>query len=213
MPFVPAPGTAQYTYLGTVNLQHPIANVLHVQRKNDALFSPFTPAELELSSYRVAGALLLIAQRLVSQVKYQEIRGRDLSSENGSISSIAVAHTGGVDPPMMPPNVNFLAQWRTGQAGQGSNGRSYFPGMSDGYADDSGFITAAQISLWNTTLTNFLTFLGAATDATHQGPPLDLVITHKASGSPLTRNSTKVLTGRLSALVATQRRRLPPRPG
>jgi hypothetical protein len=212
VPFSPAPGVAQLSYLGTVELVNPIANVFHVRRLNDALFEPFSAVALDQAANRMAGALLLIIDRLCNPVRYTEMRGRDLSSETGSVTSLPLAHQGGIATTMAPPNTAYLAQWRTGKAGRGANGRSFFAGVPENGVGNAGFIDAAEVNNWSNNMTAALAFLAAPTDATHAGPPLELVVLHRPKGSPLTRSADKVTIGRLSAMVATQRRRLPPRP-
>jgi hypothetical protein len=212
MAFAAAPGVAQLSYLGTVELVNPIANVFHVRRLNDALFEPFTPQQLADAANRLAGACLLILPRLCNPVRYQEMRGRDLTTENGSVSSLPLAHQGGIATTMFPPNTSYLMQWRTGKAGRGANGRSYFSGVPENGTNNAGFIDAAEVNTFAAIAANFLAFLAAPSDGTHPGVPLELTVLHGPKGSPQTRQASKVTSGRLNALIATQRRRLPPRP-
>jgi hypothetical protein len=213
MAFAAAPGVAQFSYLGSVELTNPVAIVLHVRRLNDALFEPFSAQQIKDAANRVAGAMLLFMPRLCNPVRFVEMRGRDLSLENGVVTSLPLAHQGGIATTMLPPNVAYLVQWRTGKAGRGANGRSYVPGVPENGTNNAGFVDAAEVNVWLAICQDVLAFLAAPTDATHLGAPLELSVLHGPKGSPQTRSADKVTAGRLSALVATQRRRLPPRPG
>jgi len=211
MPFVAAPGTAQFVLAGTFANSEVVVNVIHLQRKNDAAFLPWTQSELNNASLRLGVAWQRLVPLISNNVRYSEIRSRDMGSETGAVNLLSVAYQGGQSNPPIPPSNSLLIQWRTGAAGRGANGRSYLPGPVEVLTDDLGRLQENYRNDLTIAAQGVLTDLGAASTALLPGPPLDLVILHRPKGSPQTRSATPVITGRASNLIATQRRRLPQR--
>jgi hypothetical protein len=72
-----------------------------------------------------------------------------------------------------------------------------------------GLLSAARLAATDIRVANFLAYLGAPTDATHLGAPLDLVIqsTKATAGPNSTRPAYKVIAGTTRPEVGIQRRR------
>lgn len=211
MPFVPAPGTAEFVIAGKFASAETIVSVLHVQRKNDAVFSPWTQANLRDGALRLSLGWQRFLSRISTSVAWTEIRSRDLTTETGAVDLLSVALTGTSVSAPTSCNVTYLIQWRTGTAGRGANGRTYLPGCTEDKVDSVGRVLTATVGDLGTAAQGVLTDLAAATATLTPGPPLDMVILHGPKGSPQTRSATPVTIGRGSDLVGTQRRRLPRR--
>jgi hypothetical protein len=211
MAFFPAPGTAQLVLAGQYANAEQIVSVIHVQKKNDGFGSVWTQQDLRNAAMRLAVAWQRFIPVMTNLVRYQEVRSRDLSSANGAVDLFGTDIQGTAGGGAFPPSVTFLLQWRTGTAGRGANGRTYLPGMVEASADGEGKIVASSVVEYSGYAQGVVNDLGAATSAVLPGPPLDMVVLHKAKGAPATRSGTPVLVGRCSSLVATQRRRLPKR--
>ncbi len=211
MPFIASPGVAQIVLAGQYGSSEQIVSVLHVQRKNDAAFSPWSQPELRAAASRMSVAWQRFTPFISSQVAYNEIRSRDMGSETGAVDLLGTALNGGTNQEPCSPNVTYLIQWRTGTAGRGANGRTYLPGANEPQVDNMGRIVVDFRNAMTGLAQSVLADLGAPASDVLPGVPLDLVIVHKAKGVPLSRSATKVVTGRMSNLVATQRRRLPKR--
>jgi hypothetical protein len=211
MPFFATPGVAQLVIAGQFGNTETIVNVLHVQRKNDGLLDPWNAASLRQANQRLALAWQRLLPRVNSNVKWLELRARDLSTEFGAVDLFGVNLQGNVVGECSPPQVSFLLQWRTGMAGRGANGRSYIPGVGEAYVDSMGRITAAEVTTWDGIAAGILADLAAPSSATLPGAPLDLVVAHGPRGAAATGTASPILLGRLSTVVATQRRRLPKR--
>jgi hypothetical protein len=211
MAFFAAPGVAQLVVAGQYGASETVVNVVHVQRKNDAGFDPWTQPQLRDAALRLGIAWQRWLPQLSSQVGWREIRSRDLSLEAGAVDLLPVLFDGATASAPTSPNVALLIQWRTGTAGRGANGRSYLPGALEGQIDALGRIEPAFVADMTTRAQGVIADLGAPTSALLPGVPLDLAILHKPKGVPLSRSATPVITGKCSNLVATQRRRLPKR--
>jgi hypothetical protein len=209
--FYAAPGVARFVISGQYAEAENIVNVVHIQRRNDGAFSPWSQPELRNAALRLAFAWQHFLPDLSNLVKWLEISSRDLANENGSVDLFGVSLQGASASAPLPPSNSLLIQWRTGTAGRGANGRSYLPGSLEGYTDSMGRIDAGIVATMTQKAGNVLADLGAATTELLPGPPLDLVILHKERGIPLSRSANKVLSGRCSNLISTQRRRLPKR--
>jgi hypothetical protein len=211
MAFNPVPGVAQIVLSGTYGGSETIVNVVHVARKNDAAFAPFTQPQLRDAALRLSLAWQQILPNLSTVVAYTEAKSRDMSSETGAVDLLPLALVGGSGSEPTSPNVAYLLQWRTGRAGRGANGRSYLPGVTEGSIDGMGRLVAAVRQSITDRAELLRGDLGAATDAIHPGTPLDMVVVHGPKGVPAAASSSVVVAGRCSNLVATQRRRLPKR--
>jgi hypothetical protein len=211
MSFVEAPGVAQITLKGRYNSQEDIVNVIHVAKKNDAVFAPWTNQQLLDAILRVGLAWQRFLPRLASVAKWTEISGRDLTTEQGVVALNPVSMTGGASGTPAPPSVSFLVQWRTGRAGRGANGRNYIPGVNEAFVDEMGRFGQGEIDTWAPICAGILSDLGGATSTILPGAPLDLVILHKPKSPAITRAGAPVITGRLSNVMGSQRRRLPRR--
>jgi hypothetical protein len=211
MAFSPAPGVAQLVLAGKWNDSEEIVHVIHVQRKNDGLGSPWPQADLRNAALRLSLAWQRWQPVMSSIVKYQEVRSRDLASATGAVDLLAVALQGTEAGNVMPPNVCYLVQWRTGRAGRGANGRTYISGLNENSVDGMGRLVPAAIPVYSGHAQGVITDLGAPTSALLPGAPLDMVVVHKPTGVPLSRGSSPVIVGRVSSLIGSQRRRLPKR--
>lgn len=211
MAFFPAPGVAQLTVAGQYGASETIVSVLHCQRRNDAVFDPWTQPQLRDAILRLALAWQRWLPQISEQVFWKELRGRDLTTETGTVDLIAINHQGGTASAPTSPNIANLIQWRTGKAGRGANGRTYLPGCLEGQVDPMGRLPAAYMADMSTRAQGVVDDMNAATTAILPGPPLDLVVLHGPKGVPLARTADPILVGRCSNVVATQRRRLPKR--
>jgi hypothetical protein len=211
MPFYPAPGVARIVLSGLYGGAEKIVSVLHVQRKNDGLLDPWTAAQLADICNRVSGAWQQWLPQLSGQVNWNEVRGRDMSSEFGAVALVPTALTGGTASAPTAPSNAVLIQWRTGTAGRGANGRTYLPGALEGQVDPMGRLETAFVTDMTQRAGAVLVDLARATSAVWLGPPLDLVVLHGPKGVPLAASATTVVTGKCSNVIGTQRRRLPKR--
>ncbi len=209
--FSPAPGVAQCVFAGLYGNSETIVTVMHLQKKNDAAFEPWTQATLRLAAQRMSVAFQRFLPSFSSQVAYNEIRTRDLSSATGAVDLFSVPLPGGSPSQATAPNNAILLRWRTGQAGKGANGRSFFPGATEGVVDPLGRLDPAFMNTVNGQAVQFLADVNGPTSATLLGAPLDLIVLHKAKGVPLFRSGNPVLVGKVSNVIGTQRRRLPKR--
>jgi hypothetical protein len=209
MAFSPAPGAAQIVVIGKWSNLFPLRSVLHVQRKNDALAASWDSAQLLAACQRMGGAYQLLLPQVPNNAAWSSIDGRDLSVEDGAAASFPVAFTGGDPGTSVGGYSGPIINWKTNVAGR-HNGRTFLPGHVNNVTDENGMFTETFISNMNGRAANFLEFLGAGTDATHPGAPLDLVVTEvKPKGAATTRASRVVVSAICRAEVGIQRRRRP----
>jgi hypothetical protein len=211
VPFYPTPGVARIVLSGLYGGAEKIVSVLHVARKNDALAEPWTDVTLADACNRVSGAWQQWLPQLSNQVTYNEVKGRDMSAEFGAVAMIPTLLTGATASTPTAPSNAVLIQWRTGKAGRGANGRTYLPGALEQQVDPMGRLEAAYVADMTNRAGLVLADLARATDPVWKGAPLDLVILHGPKGVPLQASATKVLAGKCSNVIGTQRRRLPQR--
>lgn len=207
MPFLPSPGVASATIVAKWNAVIDIRTVWHVEKGGDGLGDPFNADELEDAGNRVSGAFSLLLPSVASAYVASEIIMRDLSVEAGAQVSYPTAITGGFAGANTGPYEGPVVSWLTGTAGR-HNGRTFLPGISEADVDANGMVAGGIAATLKTRADSALTFLRAATDVTHLGAPLELVVLAAGLEPPnLFRVPRLVIGTRVRTEVGIQRRR------
>lgn len=207
MSFIPAPGVAQFTFVGSWNNLIPLRSIFHVQRKNDGLFEPWSAADLHNGVTRILSLYTKFLPEMVNDASFTSVVARSLDVEAGVVIEEAIVMTGGSAASPMGAFAGPVVNWKTGLAGR-TNGRTFLPGVAEGNVDDNGQLASTYVAALQLDANNGLTSIGAATDATHPGPPMNLVILATAgSGDPVGRAARPVVSAAIRAEVGIQRRR------
>ncbi len=107
----------------------------------------------------------------------------------------------GADAAPLPQNCTYLIQKRSGLGGRRRRGRLYLPPPPEGAVGPTGLLTAGELGLMQTAMTNWLA-------AMNTSPGIeDMVILHSTgiSGTPAPTPVNQLV---VSPTIATQRRRL-----
>lgn len=208
MTFHPAPGVARISLNGTWNSVIPLVHVFHVKR-SDGSTSPFTSTDLANACSRVIGGFASFLDNMSAAIAYQSAVARDLTAEEGATAQIPLANVGADASASTGPYEGPLIRWRVGTAGR-HNGRTFLPGIAEAQVDANGTIAAARVTAMTTRAGQMLTFLNAATDGTHPGAPLRMVVLATELEPPLLElQARQVLSGECRAVIGIQRRRRP----
>lgn len=151
----------------------------------DVVFNAWADGPLTLQSEAVE----------LSSVVLEDLQGDGthtfLSTELGQLGD------GG--PTMIPQNGCYLVHKHTTDAGRGSQGRFYVPGVPENLVNNYGVIESAEVANWNGVLSTFFTAVNTTAD-------IPLVVNHGEGSTLGLFSSVDGLF--LDPVIATQRRRL-----
>lgn len=205
MPFQPATGVGQFTVKGTWNGVIDLATVFHIQKTSDP--TAWTSVQLSLGMQRLEAALPLLAAQLPNDVGWTSISFRDLTTEEGAVGERSIAVSGVSAATPVGALVGPIIRWKTGLAGR-SNGRTFLPGIAEGNLNDNGQVDSTFAAATNTAANAFRAFIAAATDGTHVGVPLTLVVLSAvAPPGELERVARVVVSNQVPLRPGVQRRR------
>ncbi len=210
MAFIPSPGVAQGVLVGTWANLIQLRTIFHVQRRGELLGSAWSVADLTNAALRLSEAFQNFTDNLSNVALYNRIDMRDLIAVDGTVYSFPAALAGTDAAVSTGPYEGPVINWKTGKAGR-TNGRTYLPGTSEATVDNIGLLTPDRQGAWKSRADAFLADINAPTDATHLGPPLDLVIQSQkpTTSLPITRPANAVKSTSVRAEIGIQRRRRP----
>lgn len=205
MTFQPAIGVGQFTVKGTWNGVIDLATVFHIVKQGD--ITSWSATQQSLGMQRLEAALPLLAAQLPNDVGWTTISFRDLTTEEGAVGERTIAVTGVSSASPVGALVGPIIRWKTGLAGR-SNGRTFLPGIAEGNLNDNGQVDSGFAAATNTAATAFRGFLTSATDGTHVGVPLQLVVLSAAAPPGETdRVFRQVTSNQVPLRPGVQRRR------
>jgi hypothetical protein len=207
MAFFAAPGVAQLVLHGEWQGVIPVNHVFHVMKGNDGLGTPFSAADLLNACNRLSGAWQNVCSDLSNKMQYKKVTGRALDVADGAVAEMSTAIGGASAQEPVGPLLGPILQWRTGLAGR-HNGRTFLPSVEEANMTNNGQISADKRAAIVTRGDAVRTFLGAATDATHPGPPIALyVLSTRPPLGETTRLPRLVVSVACPSYPGVQRRR------
>lgn len=208
MPNRICPGAAQLTIKGTWGGSIPLAHIFHVKRIGANQDTAWTGPTLLLATDRLRGAFSSFLGNLATGATYSTIVGKDLSSAVAPVVEQAISLAGTDTAAPTGAYEGPVIRWKTAFGGR-TNGRTYLPGIGEAQVDSLGTILAARVTAMEGMATAFRAFLAAATDGTHLGEPLQLVVVSSLPdpGDPTLAAWYTVTSNTCRSVVGIQRRR------